>query len=90
LTHCGHLFAEDQRGIRQSIAPALRQPPYGTDRLEAALARRLDRMTRQMELIERHVTISNEALTVFVAFLAGQHANLAGHGACCCPDQAWM
>ena len=68
LTQCGHLFAEDQRGIRQSIAPALRQPPYGTDRLEAALARRLDRMTGKMELIERHVTISNEALAVFVRF----------------------
>jgi hypothetical protein len=25
-------------------------------------------MTRQMELIERHVTISNEALAVFVRF----------------------
>ena len=40
----------------------------GADRLEAALARRLDRMTRQMELIERQVTISNEALAVFVRF----------------------
>jgi hypothetical protein len=37
-------------------------------RLEAALARRLDRMTREMERIERHVTISNEALAVFVGF----------------------
>jgi hypothetical protein len=36
--------------------------------LEAALARRLDRMTRQMEMIERHVTISNEALAVFIRF----------------------
>ena len=42
--------------------------PDGADRLEAALARRLDRMTRQMELVERHVTISNEALAVFVRF----------------------
>ena len=42
--------------------------PDGADRLEAALARRLDRMTRQMERIERHVTISNEALAVFVRF----------------------
>src|SRR3974390_3448033 len=42
--------------------------PDGPDRLEAALARRLDRMARQMELIERHVTISNEALAVFVRF----------------------
>src|ERR1700720_893339 len=42
--------------------------PDGADRLEAALARRLDRMTRQIELIERHVTISNEALAVLVRF----------------------
>ena len=42
--------------------------PDGADRLEAALARRLDRMTRQLERLERHVTISNEALAVFVRF----------------------
>src|SRR5271163_995102 len=42
--------------------------PDGADRLEAALARRLDRMTRQMERLERHVTISNEAMAVFVRF----------------------
>ena len=42
--------------------------PDGADRLEAALARRLDRMTRHLERLERHVTISNEALAVFVRF----------------------
>ena len=42
--------------------------PDGADRLEAALARRLDRMTRQMERLERHVTISNEALALFIRF----------------------
>jgi predicted transcriptional regulator len=42
--------------------------PDGADRLEAALARRLDRMTRQIERLERYVTISNEALAVFVRF----------------------
>jgi predicted transcriptional regulator len=42
--------------------------PDGADRLEAALARRLDHMTRQIERLERHVTISNEALAVFVRF----------------------
>jgi len=42
--------------------------PDGADRLEAALARRLDRMTRLLERLERHVTISNEALAVFVRF----------------------
>jgi predicted transcriptional regulator len=42
--------------------------PDGADRLEAALARRLDRMTRHLERIERHVDISNEALALFVRF----------------------
>ena len=42
--------------------------PDGADRLEAALARRLDRMTRHLDRLERHVTISNEALAVFVRF----------------------
>jgi predicted transcriptional regulator len=42
--------------------------PDGADRLEAALARRLDRMTRQIERLERYMTISNEALAVFVRF----------------------
>src|SRR6267154_2532798 len=42
--------------------------PDGADRLEAALARRLDRMTRQLERLERHVTIANEAVALFVRF----------------------
>ena len=42
--------------------------PDGADRLEAALARRLDRLNRQVERLERHVTISNEALALFVRF----------------------
>jgi hypothetical protein len=42
--------------------------PDGADRLEAALARRLDRMNRRIELLERHVTITNEAMAVFVRF----------------------
>jgi hypothetical protein len=45
----------------------------GANRLEAALARRLDRMTRHLERLERHVTISKEALAVFVRFW-DQHA----------------
>jgi hypothetical protein len=42
--------------------------PDGADRLEAALARRLDRMTRQIQTLERHVTITNEAVALFVRF----------------------
>ena len=61
-----------RKGVTQSLVleAALASPlsPDGADRLEAALARRLDRMTRQMERIERHVDISNEALAVFVRF----------------------
>jgi hypothetical protein len=61
-----------RKGVTQSLileaALASHLSPDGADRLEAALARRLDRMTRQMERIERHVDISNEALAVFVRF----------------------
>jgi predicted transcriptional regulator len=42
--------------------------PDGPDRLEAALARRLDRLSRASERLERHVTIGNEALALFVPF----------------------
>src|SRR6266542_4189795 len=42
--------------------------PDNSERMEAALGRRLDRLTRQGERLERHVTISNEALALFVRF----------------------
>ena len=61
-----------QKRVTQALvvetALASHLSPDGADRLEAALARRLDRMTRQIERLERHVTISNEALAVFVRF----------------------
>jgi predicted transcriptional regulator len=61
-----------RKGVTQSLvleaALASYLSPDGADRLEAALARRLDRLSRQMERIERHVGISNEALAVFVRF----------------------
>lgn len=40
----------------------------GADRLEAALAKRLDRMTRAIERLERHSTITNETMALFVRF----------------------
>jgi len=40
----------------------------GPDRLEAALAGRLDRLSRASERLERHVTIGNEAIGLFVRF----------------------
>jgi predicted transcriptional regulator len=42
--------------------------PDAAERLEGALGRRLDRLTRQVERLERHVTITNEALALFVRF----------------------
>jgi hypothetical protein len=42
--------------------------PDNSERMEAALGRRLDRLTRQLERLERHVTISNEAQALFVRF----------------------
>lgn len=42
--------------------------PDNSERLEAALGRRLDRLTRQVERLERHISISNEALALFVRF----------------------
>src|SRR5216683_1877524 len=61
-----------RKGVPQALvveaALASHLSPDGADRLEAALARRLDRMNRQIERLERHVTISNEALALFVRF----------------------
>jgi predicted transcriptional regulator len=42
--------------------------PDSSERMEAALGRRLDRVTRQVERLDRHVTITNEALALFVRF----------------------
>jgi predicted transcriptional regulator len=42
--------------------------PDGSERLEAAIGRRLDRQGRQLERLERHIEISNEAVALFVRF----------------------
>ena len=42
--------------------------PDNSERMEAALGKRLDRLTRQVERLERQVTISNEAIALFVRF----------------------
>ncbi|MDP3747714.1 MAG: CopG family transcriptional regulator [Phenylobacterium sp.] len=42
--------------------------PDSAERLEAALSRRLDRLSRQADRLEHHVEISNEALALFVRF----------------------
>lgn len=42
--------------------------PDDSDRREAALARRLDRLTRQSERLERDLSIAIEALALFIKF----------------------
>jgi hypothetical protein len=42
--------------------------PDSAERMEAALGRRLDRLSRQMDRLERHITITNEAVALFVRF----------------------
>jgi len=42
--------------------------PDGADQREAAIVRRLDRLTRAVERLERDVTVGNEALGLFVKF----------------------
>jgi hypothetical protein len=54
----------------QIVEAALRSllSPDGADRLEAAISRRLDRLSRQADRLEHHVQISNEAVAMFVRF----------------------
>src|SRR5260370_12520344 len=40
--------------------------PDSSERMEAALGRRLDRLTRQVERLDRHRTVSKEAWALFV------------------------
>jgi hypothetical protein len=42
--------------------------PDGADRTEAALTRRLDRLSRQVQRLERDVAIGTETLALFVRF----------------------
>lgn len=42
--------------------------PDGADRMEAAFTRRLDRLTRQVQRLERNSGLTTEALVLFVRF----------------------
>jgi len=67
LTKLAH--RKDQpRSLIAEAAIASFLTPDDADRCEAASARRLDRMTRQVERLERDLTISVEALALFIRF----------------------
>jgi hypothetical protein len=62
----------DRKGLSRSAiveaAVASFLSPDGADRREAAFARRLDRLSRQVERLERNVGISTETLALFIRF----------------------
>ncbi len=64
-------LAERKRMSRSSIVEAAVTSflsPDGSERMEAALARRLDRLSRQVQRLERDLTISTETLALFIRF----------------------
>ncbi len=50
--------------------------PDGSERLEAALSRRLDRLNRQADRLAWHVDLSNETLALFIRFWLTTNAPL--------------
>jgi predicted transcriptional regulator len=50
--------------------------PDGSERLEAALTRRLDRLSRQADRLAWSIDLSNEALALFVRFWLTNNAPL--------------
>jgi predicted transcriptional regulator len=42
--------------------------PDGSERMEAAFSKRIDRVVRQLERLDRNIEIGNEAMALFVRF----------------------
>jgi hypothetical protein len=64
-------FALHKRATQASIveaAVASFLSPDGSERMEAAVTRRLDRLTKQNEKLQFQAEVSNEALALFVRF----------------------
>jgi len=54
--------------------------PDGSERMEAAFSRRLDRVSRQLDKLDYHVEVGNEAVALFVRFWLGVTSSM--------PDEA--
>lgn len=64
-------FAIHKRATQASIVEAAIASflsPDGSERMEAAVTRRLDRLAKQNERLEFQVEVTNEALSLFVRF----------------------
>ncbi len=63
--------ARSRRASQTAVIEAALQSflsPDGAERLEAALARRLDRIARELARLEWHVELGNETLALFIRF----------------------
>ena len=64
-------FAIRKRATQASLVEAAIASflsPDGSERMEAAVSRRLDRLTKQNERLEFQIEVTNEALALFVRF----------------------
>ena len=64
-------FANRKRASQAEIVEAALVSflsPDGSERMEAAFSRRMDRVLRQIEQLDRSIEIGNEALALFVRF----------------------
>lgn len=63
-----HLSIRTRRPKSEIVRAALASfmSPDGAERTEAALLRRLDRMNKHMERLEREAQVGNEALAIFI------------------------
>ncbi len=64
-------LATRQRLTRSAVveaAVASFLSPDGSDRMEAAFTRRMDKITRQVQRLERNIGISTETLALFIRF----------------------
>ena len=72
--HLARQLAERARSRRVSQTEVLEAAlaslltPDHEERIEAVLTKRLDRISRQLERLEWHVELSNEAFAIFVRF----------------------
>ena len=62
------LARQVSRAAIVEVALASYLSPDGADRLEAAVSRRLDRLTRQFDRLGWHLDLSNETLALFIRF----------------------
>lgn len=80
--HLAELLAERARVRRISQTEVLEAAldsllsPDGEEKLEAALTRRLDRISRQIDRLFWHTELSNEAFALFIRFWLTSNAPL--------------